>query len=82
MTNPWQYTGGYYDSQTGLVKLGQRFNDPSLGRWTQEDPVPGGNTVCLRRRYLYQLRRSNRNYIRLSESKCCDLRRYDCVPVL
>jgi YD repeat-containing protein len=26
VANPWQYTGGYLDSQTGLVKLGQRFS--------------------------------------------------------
>ena len=43
VANPWQYTGGYLDSQTGLVKLGQRFYDPTLGRWTQQDPVPSGN---------------------------------------
>lgn len=47
ITNPWQYTGGYYDSSTKLVKLGQRFYDPTLGRWTQRDPLPQGN------RYVY-----------------------------
>jgi len=47
VANPWQYTGGYYDSSTKLVKLGQRFYDPSLGRWTQRDPLPKGN------RYVY-----------------------------
>jgi len=41
--NPWQYTGGYLDSETGLVKLGQRYYDPTLGRFTQQDPVPSGN---------------------------------------
>lgn len=25
------------------MKLGQRFYDPSLGRWTQQDPIPNGN---------------------------------------
>jgi len=47
VANPWQYTGGYRDAATGLVKLGQRFDDPTLGRWTQRDPVPQGN------RYIY-----------------------------
>jgi len=42
VTNPWQYTGGYLDSETGLVKLGQRYYDPSTGRWTQLDPLGGG----------------------------------------
>jgi len=40
--NPWQYTGGYLDSETGLVKLGQRYYDPSFGRFTQLDPLGGG----------------------------------------
>jgi len=42
VTNPWQYTGGYYDGTTKLVKLGQRFYDSSLGRFTQLDPLGGG----------------------------------------
>jgi len=42
VANSWQYTGGYLDSQTGLVKLGQRFYDPSIGRWTQLDPLGEG----------------------------------------
>lgn len=42
VANPWQYTGGYYDSATKLVKLGQRYYDPSLGRFTQLDPKGGG----------------------------------------
>jgi len=42
VANPWQYTGGYRDSETGLVKLGQRYYDPTLGRWTQLDPLGDG----------------------------------------
>lgn len=30
VANPWQYTGGYRDATTGLVKLGQHFYDPEL----------------------------------------------------
>jgi RHS repeat-associated protein len=37
--NPFQYTGGYLDTQTGLYKLGIRYYDPSLGRFTQPDPT-------------------------------------------
>ncbi len=46
MANPWQYTGGYLDSETGLVKLGQRYYDPLTGRWTQLDPLGGGYTYA------------------------------------
>jgi RHS repeat-associated protein len=47
VANSWEFGSGYYGASTGLVKLGQRFYDASLGRWTQQDPVPSGNL------YLY-----------------------------
>jgi RHS repeat-associated protein len=37
---PFRYIGGVYDSATGLYKLGGRYYDPSLGRFTQTDPMP------------------------------------------
>ncbi|MDQ4068311.1 MAG: hypothetical protein M3203_02355, partial [Actinomycetota bacterium] len=37
--NPWGFAGGYRDT-TGLIKFGTRYYDPTLGRWTQRDPVP------------------------------------------
>ncbi len=37
--NPYRYTGGYNDITTGLYKLGRRYYDPSLGRFTQQDPT-------------------------------------------
>jgi RHS repeat-associated protein len=40
VANPWRYAGGYMDS-TGLVKFGTRYYDPSIGRWTQQDPAGG-----------------------------------------
>ena len=36
--NPIRYTGGYLDTTTGLYKLGHRYYDPTLGRFTQPDP--------------------------------------------
>jgi RHS repeat-associated protein len=39
VANPWQYTGGYLDAATGLYKLGIRYYDPTLGRFTQPDPT-------------------------------------------
>lgn len=40
---PIRYANGYWDASTTnhetLYKFGQRYYDPSVGRWTQEDPV-------------------------------------------
>ncbi len=37
--NPWRFAGEYYDSETGLYKIGARYYAPTLGRWTQRDPI-------------------------------------------
>jgi len=47
----WRYAGGQFDSGTGLTKFGVRYDDPSVGRWTQRDPVGGS---------LFDPRSSNR----------------------
>lgn len=39
MANPFQFAGGYRDP-TSFYKFGARYHDPSVGRWTQRDPVP------------------------------------------
>ncbi len=39
--NPWQFQSGFYDNSTGLYKFGERYYDPTVGRWTQRDPVAG-----------------------------------------
>ena len=39
VANPWRYAAGYFDTQTGLTKFGTRYYDPTLGRWTQRDPI-------------------------------------------
>jgi len=41
VANPWQYASGYLDGTTGLYHFGARYYDPTLGRWTQQDPVAG-----------------------------------------
>jgi RHS repeat-associated protein len=38
VANPWRYTGQYQDTTTGLYKMGARYYQPELGRWTQPDP--------------------------------------------
>jgi RHS repeat-associated protein len=38
-TNPWRFTGEYQDRLTGLYKIGHRYLQPDLGRWTQRDPL-------------------------------------------
>ena len=36
--NPSRYTGQYQDTSAGLYKMGARYYQPELGRWTQRDP--------------------------------------------
>src|SRR5436305_14763742 len=47
------YVNGYLD-MTSLYTLGTRYDDPTLGRWTQQDPV-GGSLADLNaaNRYIY-----------------------------
>ncbi len=41
LNNPWKYVGGFNEADTGLTKFGTRYDDPNLGRWTQQNPVVG-----------------------------------------
>ncbi len=43
-TTSFLFAGGFLDQPTGLYKMGTRYYDPIVGRWTQTDPEPG----CLR----------------------------------
>jgi RHS repeat-associated protein len=36
---PFGFTGGIFDADTGLLRLGARDYDPVLGRWVNKDPV-------------------------------------------
>jgi len=40
--NPLRYNGQYHDDETGLIYLRNRYYDPSIGRFTQEDPAKDG----------------------------------------
>lgn len=33
------FAGGHYHHELGLYKFGERWYDPKLGRWTQQDPL-------------------------------------------
>ncbi len=54
VNNPWKFAGGYLDTTTTLYKFGVRYYDPSLGRWTQQDPVGGSlGDLNAANRYTY-----------------------------
>ncbi len=36
--NPFRYCGEYYDEESGLIYLRNRYYDPSIGRFISEDP--------------------------------------------
>ena len=38
VANPWRYAGQYFDTTTAMYKMGARYYQPELGRWTQPDP--------------------------------------------
>ena len=41
-TNPFRYCGEYYDAETGLIYLRNRYYDTVTGRFITEDPVKDG----------------------------------------
>jgi len=48
-SNPWRFAAGQADDPNRSIKFGDRYYDPTLGRWTQIDPAPTGD----RYRYSY-----------------------------
>lgn len=38
-SNPYRFAGEYFDTETSLYKMGERYYDPTLARWTQRDPM-------------------------------------------
>jgi RHS repeat-associated protein len=40
-TTPVLFQGAYLDASTALYKMGARYYEPSIGRWTQPDPLRG-----------------------------------------
>ncbi len=42
--NPFRYAGAMFDSSSGLYKMGERYYDPSIGRFTQLGSLGDGYT--------------------------------------
>jgi len=40
-TNPWEYASSYYQTVTGLAKLGDRYYNQAVQRFTQSDSIAG-----------------------------------------
>jgi RHS repeat-associated protein len=54
LNNPFTFAGGSLDSATTLYTFGTRYYDPSVGRWTQQDPVGGSlGDLNSANRYVY-----------------------------
>ena len=41
--NPFGYCGEYFDQETGFIYLRNRYYNPTIGRFTQEDPIRDGS---------------------------------------
>jgi len=52
-TNPYRYASGYLDTATGLYQYGQRYYQPTLGRWTQQDTLNMIGDPANGNRYTY-----------------------------
>jgi RHS repeat-associated protein len=51
--NPFQYVGQYRESQGELYKMGARYYQPGLGRWSQVDPLDQAGDLREGNRYVY-----------------------------
>ncbi|MER7765013.1 RHS repeat-associated core domain-containing protein [Streptomyces sp. NPDC097619] len=51
--NPYRFVGGTYDRTTGYLKYGQRWYDPTTGRFTSQDPLTFLADPAQGNRYAY-----------------------------
>ncbi|MFJ9344811.1 RHS repeat-associated core domain-containing protein [Streptomyces sp. NPDC101733] len=51
--NPYRFVGGTYDRTTGYLKYGQRWYDPTTGRFTTQDPMTFLANPAQGNRYAY-----------------------------
>jgi RHS repeat-associated protein len=47
VAQPFKFAGAEHDSFNGLYKMGARYYDPAVGRFTQPDPLGGGYQYVL-----------------------------------
>jgi RHS repeat-associated protein len=52
VAQPYKFAGVYYDSETALYKMGARYYDPSIGRFTQADPAQQNRIPSAENAYL------------------------------
>jgi RHS repeat-associated protein len=80
VANPWRYTGQYQDVSTGLYKMGARYYQPELGRWTQPDPsgldsnaylYVGGNPVNFVDPSGLSVFSEFKDYLTAEDAGCC-----------
>ena len=51
--NPFQYVAQYHEAQGDLYKMGARYYQPGLGRWSQLDPLDQAGDLREGNRYVY-----------------------------
>jgi RHS repeat-associated protein len=52
--NPWRFAGQHREAGgTFMYKMGARYYDPSLGRWTQQDQIDQAGDLREGNRYVY-----------------------------
>lgn len=52
-SSPFRYANYLFDNETQLYKVGARYLDPSVGRWTQRDPIDSPLDERGWNRYVY-----------------------------
>ncbi len=65
MLNPYRFSTKYTDDETGLVDYGHRYYIPSLGRWTNKDPIEEQGGINL---YLFLNNNCTKTYDLLGNS--------------
>jgi RHS repeat-associated protein len=53
LTQPYRYAGQYLDTETRHYKIGLRYYNPQLARWTQQDPLTGYTDPRRANPYIY-----------------------------
>jgi RHS repeat-associated protein len=71
----WAFAGQYRSEPLSLYKMGHRFYDPKLGRWTQVDPIDQASDLRESNRYGY----AGADPINLTDPTGTDVARQFCT---